>query len=146
MLPRTASSGTAPRTVIRGAAPAELRRQYAAVAGAQDLVFEQLGVGADGSAIHRSVLAYFAENGYETGPRDGRNQGFFHGTGHGLGLEIHESPRLGAAGDRLEDSHVVTVEPGLYYTGVGGVRIEDVVVVRANGCENLTRFPKVLEL
>ncbi|MGH7890475.1 MAG: M24 family metallopeptidase, partial [Thermodesulfobacteriota bacterium] len=61
---------------------------------------------------------------------------------HGLGLEIHEPPRVSSGDDVLEEGNVVTVEPGLYYEKLGGVRIEDVVVVKKDGCENLTRFPK----
>jgi Xaa-Pro aminopeptidase len=73
-------------------------------------------------------------------------QGFFHGTGHGLGLEIHEAPRIAMNDARLEAGMVVTVEPGLYYSGIGGVRIEDSVLVTRTGIRNLTRFPKFLEI
>jgi Xaa-Pro aminopeptidase len=73
-------------------------------------------------------------------------QGFFHGTGHGLGLEVHERPRVSAVSEVLRAGQVVTVEPGLYYWGVGGVRLEDVVVVQRNGARNLARFPKILEI
>jgi len=74
-------------------------------------------------------------------------QGFFHGTGHGLGLEIHEAPRTGPNSiGVLEPGHVVTVEPGLYYPEIGGVRLEDVALVTRNSPRNLTRFEKVLEV
>jgi Xaa-Pro aminopeptidase len=73
-------------------------------------------------------------------------QGFFHGTGHGLGLDIHEPPRVAATEATLKTGHVVTVEPGLYYLGMGGVRLEDVVLVNPNGNRNLTRYPKFLEI
>ena len=76
----------------------------------------------------------------------GRMQGFFHGTGHGVGLEIHEAPRVSDCDGVLEEGDVITIEPGLYYPGLGGVRLEDLVVVRGDGCENLTRAPKRLEL
>jgi Xaa-Pro aminopeptidase len=84
------------------------------------------------------------ERGFQTEVRKGRQVGFFHGTGHGLGLEIHEYPRLQKV--RLKERQVLTVEPGLYYPGLGGVRHEDVVVVRKNGCKILSRFPKQLEI
>ena len=76
----------------------------------------------------------------------GRMQGFFHGTGHGLGLQIHEPPSISVRGTVLRAGHVVTVEPGLYYLGLGGVRIEDVAHVTARGSVNMTRVPKVLEV
>ena len=74
-------------------------------------------------------------------------EGFFHGTGHGLGLEIHEAPRMGNhSTGTLKPDHVITVEPGLYYPELGGVRLEDVALVTKNGARNLTRFEKQLEL
>ena len=73
-------------------------------------------------------------------------QGFFHGTGHGLGLDIHEPPRIAPVDTILRTGHVVTVEPGLYYLGIGGVRLEDVVVVTAKGNRNLTDCPQFLEI
>ena len=63
--------------------------------------------------------------------------GFFHGTGHGLGLDIHEAPRIAKGEATLRAGHVVTIEPGLYYPGIGGVRIEDDVLVTDIGCDNL---------
>jgi Xaa-Pro aminopeptidase len=93
------------------------------------------------------VREFFDRQGYKTGKRAGRMEGFFHGTGHGLGLEIHEAPRLGTnSGGVLKPGHVVTVEPGLYYPGLGGVRLEDVALVTDTGFRNLTRFEKVLEV
>ncbi|MCX6906970.1 MAG: M24 family metallopeptidase, partial [Verrucomicrobia bacterium] len=71
---------------------------------------------------------------------------FFHGTGHGLGLQVHEAPRMGVVPCRLRAGHVVTVEPGLYYPGIGGIRIEDVVLVTTNGCRMLSHFPVALEI
>jgi Xaa-Pro aminopeptidase len=91
-------------------------------------------------------MAIFEQSGYATGPKNGRMQGFFHGTGHGVGLDIHEPPRISKAEWTLKAGEVVTVEPGLYYPEIGAVRIEDLVVVTKTGCENLTQFPKVLEL
>ena len=84
--------------------------------------------------------------GYETGEKDGFMQGFFHGTGHGLGLEIHEGPSIGQRGDVLKPGNIVTMEPGLYYRGLGGVRIEDTVLVCEDGYQNMSTLPKVLEV
>jgi Xaa-Pro aminopeptidase len=103
--------------------------------------------GIRGSDVHQAVLNHFKDKGYETELQSGRLQGFFHGTGHGIGLEIHEAPRISPRGrEPLKAGHTVTVEPGLYYSGVGGVRIEDLVVVTRTGNRNLTRFPKNLEI
>lgn len=134
------------RTVVRGKASARVREMYAAVAAAQDYAFERVRGGADARAIHRGILALFRDAGFPTGMIDGRMQGFFHGTGHGVGLDIHELPTFGNRESTLPEGAVVTVEPGLYYAGVGGVRLEDMVLVTETGCENLTRAPRVLEI
>ncbi len=134
------------RTVVRGRASDALRRMYEAVLRAQERALGLVRGGADGTAIHAEVEAVFTGAGFETGEVEGRMQGFFHGTGHGLGLEIHEPPRIAKRGAILTPGHVVTVEPGLYYPAWGAVRIEDLVVVTEGGCENLTRFPKFLEI
>ena len=87
---------------------------------------------------------FFTDRGFPTEVRDGRQVGFFHGTGHGLGLEIHEFPRFQKT--VFKPGQAITVEPGLYYPGIGGVRIEDVVVVTKSGTRMLSRFEKRLEI
>jgi Xaa-Pro aminopeptidase len=134
------------RTVVRGAASPELRRLYHAVKDAQEEAIDKIKDGADGMKIHRGICARFEKAGYKTGLVNGRMQGYFHGTGHGVGLDIHEAPRISRTGSLLQEGHVVTVEPGLYYPGLGAVRIEDMVLVTKDGCRNLTNFPKVFEL
>lgn len=143
---RTGYWGDITRTVVRGKPSDQVKKMYAAVFQAQDLAFEKLRAGVNGQDVHNAILALFQSAGFPTGCRQGRMQGFFHGTGHGLGLEIHEPPRLSAMDATLRTGNVVTVEPGLYYWGVGGVRLEDVVVIQARGARNLTRFPKTLEI
>jgi Xaa-Pro aminopeptidase len=77
----------------------------------------------------------------------GHGERFGHGTGHGVGLEVHEGPRLAASSeDTLREGNVVTVEPGIYLPGRFGVRIEDLVVVTADGHRNLSGLPKELQL
>jgi Xaa-Pro aminopeptidase len=136
------------RTVVKGKASADLRRMYGAVLAAQLRGIELVRDGAAGQAIHEEVARTLEARGFQTGPVDGRLQGFFHGTGHGVGLDIHEPPRISKAGAGLKAGQVVTVEPGLYYSRWGAVRIEDLVVVGPDGCRNLTHAPKqeMLEL
>ncbi len=143
---RTGYFGDLTRTVVRGRAHDRAKLIYQIVEQAQSLVFERLRPGINARTIHESVQHFFEKNGFTTGVSKGRMQGFFHGTGHGLGLEIHESPRISAMDAIIEDGHVITVEPGLYYPGLGGVRLEDIAWVTATGARNLTRCPKRLEI
>jgi Xaa-Pro aminopeptidase len=149
IFPRSDSTGyygDITRTVVKGRPTDRMRRLYEAVLEGQLLALDQIRADADGKAIHQAVLAKFEELGFHTGEVDGHMQGFFHGTGHGVGLEIHEPPRISKASGLLRAGHVVTVEPGLYYPGRGAVRIEDLVVVTESGCDNLTTYPKELEV
>lgn len=134
------------RTVVRGTASPELRRLYQIVKDAQEEAISQIRDGADGAKIHRRICERFDAAGYRTGLVNGRMQGYFHGTGHGVGLDIHEAPRISRTGSILQEGHIVTVEPGLYYPGLGAVRIEDMVLVTRDGCRNLTNYPKAFEL
>jgi Xaa-Pro aminopeptidase len=138
--------GDLTRTVVRGRPSEKLQEVYALVHEGVRLGHRRVKPGADGKAIHREIQALFQARGYPTGLKGGRMQGFFHGTGHGLGLQIHEAPSIGTRGTVLQPGHVVTVEPGLYYLGLGGVRIEDVALVTATGSRNLTRVPKQLQI
>ncbi len=134
------------RTVVKGKAPDTIKRLYDTVLEGQLLGIQQVKSGANGKDIHQSIMNYFEERGYQTGLIDGRMQGFFHGTGHGIGLDIHEPPRISRVDHLLQEGEVVTVEPGLYYPKIGAVRIEDMVLVEKEGCRNLTTYPKFLEL
>jgi len=134
------------RTVVRGKASPKLKKMFDAVKEGQQIAFKSIRDGADGSAIHTAIQNRFEALGFKTGVQNGRMQGFFHGTGHGLGLEIHEPPRISLGKDILKTGQVVTVEPGLYYEDAGGIRLEDDVVVTKTGCFNLTRLPKILDL
>ena len=134
------------RTVVKGKASEKVKRMFTAVKEGQEIACRMIKDGVDGSAVHNAILASFEQQGFKTGEQDGRMQGFFHGTGHGLGLEIHEAPRVSPRPDILKAGMVVTVEPGLYYLDAGGMRIEDVVVVTKDGCNILTEAPKILEV
>jgi Xaa-Pro aminopeptidase len=144
---KTGYFGDLTRTVVRGRASERLREVYALVHEGVRLGHRRLRDGADGPSIHREIQALFDARGYKTGRQGGRMQGFFHGTGHGVGLQIHEAPSISVTRpSTLRAGHVVTVEPGLYYLGLGGVRIEDMALVTPTGSRNLTRVPKVLEV
>lgn len=134
------------RTVVRGKPSPELKRLYQAVKDAQEEAITKIHDGADGVNIHQGICDRFEAAGYRTGLVNGRMQGYFHGTGHGVGLDIHEPPRISRTGSPLQEGHIVTVEPGLYYPGLGAVRIEDMVLVTRDGCRNLTNFSKTFEL
>ncbi len=149
VFPRSAGSryfADMSRTVIRGSVSPDLKRLYHTVKDAQEEAITKIRDGADGAKIHQGICERFEKAGYRTGPVNGRMQGYFHGTGHGVGLDIHEAPRISRTGSMLQEGHVVTVEPGLYYPGLGAVRIEDMVLVTKDGCRNLTNYPKVFEL
>ena len=135
------------RTFVKGEPNEDLRKMYDAVLESQEAALAMIGPGVDGKDVHDKVSEILHEAGYKTQLHDreeGRplTEGFFHGTGHGVGLEIHEAPRLGLAGQELIPGDIVSVEPGLYYPEVGGIRIEDLVLVTEDGSRNLTRFPK----
>jgi Xaa-Pro aminopeptidase len=139
--------GDITRTVVRGRASEAVRKLYMTVLQGQALAFEQMRPGVPTATVHRTVQEFFERQGYKTGKHKGRMQGFFHGTGHGVGLEIHESPRTGPNSvGHLKPGQVVTVEPGLYYPGLGGVRLEDMALVTRHSPRNLTQFEKVLEI
>lgn len=147
IFPRHASNhyyGDLTRTVVRGRASEALRRQYATVQEGKRWVMKKMRDGADGPALQKELIERFKTAGYPTEQREGRWVGMFHGVGHGLGLDLHEAPRF--ATGKLFAGLSITVEPGLYYPGVGGVRIEDVVIVGKNGVRNLTKFEEELEL
>jgi Xaa-Pro aminopeptidase len=144
---KTGYFGDITRTVVRGRASDRLKHVYHCVQRGQEIAFGRIRHRASAYDIHMAIMDYFKSEGFETGVMKGRMQGFFHGTGHGLGLDIHEAPSFGLRGKNLlRRDNVVTVEPGLYYQGLGGVRLEDVVTVTNNGCKNLVRIPKRLEL
>ncbi len=134
------------RTVVKGQASPKVRKMFEAVREGQEIAFRMIKDGVDGEPIHKAIMDYFESLGFKTGEQGGRMQGFFHGTGHGVGLEIHEPPRISSKPDILKEGMVVTVEPGLYYADAGGMRIEDMVLVTKTGCRNLTLAPKILEV
>jgi len=132
------------RTVSKGAPTPEVQKMYDLVLEAQMLAIGAIKAGVTGKYVNDLVCDFFEKHGYGTGRTKSRD-GFIHSTGHGVGIEIHEYPSIGEIGlEPLKAGQVVTVEPGLYKHGLGGVRIEDMVVVTETGNINLTKFPKKL--
>ncbi len=147
VFPRLIASGywgDMTRTFCKGTPPKKLAAMHRAVVRAQRRALAMLRAGVRGEEVHRAVEEVFAEEGFARRRRGKRAEGFIHSTGHGVGLAVHEAPRLAPGGGELKPGHVVTVEPGLYYADAGGVRVEDLVVVEEDGVRNLTRYHKRL--
>jgi len=149
IFPRLVTSGywgDMTRTYVKGKASDELKHMYQTVLEGQSMGLDMVQAGVDTANIHNSITAHFDKQGFKTGVVNGKQGGFFHGTGHGVGLDIHENPRVSSNGAILEERMVITIEPGLYYADIGGIRLEDLVVVREHACDNLTNFHRTLEL
>jgi Xaa-Pro aminopeptidase len=140
------------RTVSKGEPPAEIAKMYEITKRAQDAGIKALRPGITGREVHELVEDIIWEAGYDTlrpgqqrSTNGGSPRGFIHGTGHGVGLEIHEMPTVGRSGTKpLAVGDVVTVEPGIYLPELGGVRLEDMLVITESGSRNLTRAPRQL--
>ena len=140
------------RTVSKGEPPPEIRRIYDVVLRAQDVGIKALRPGATGREVHELVEDIIWQAGYDTmrpehkkDPSDPTPRGFIHSTGHGVGLEIHEAPAISRSGTTpLMTGDVVTIEPGVYDPVIGGVRLEDMLVITASGARNLTQAPREL--
>ena len=138
------------RTFVVGDVPDDVREWHRLVKEALDRAVSETRPGADTRAIFDGTCEIFEAAGELTGrtkkPGEPLADGFFHGLGHGVGLEVHEQPGMGMTSDqKLVAGDVVTIEPGLYRAGYGGVRLEDIVLVTENGAENLTQYPYDLE-
>jgi Xaa-Pro aminopeptidase len=128
-----------------GAPDDELAEYWRLTRRSLELVYPEVRAGADGQAIFRRSCEPFIEAGKPTQLTKPEGEvlrdGYFHGLGHGVGLEVHERPGLGRSPDLLRAGDVITLEPGCYRQGYGGCRLEDLVVVTEDGCETLTDFP-----
>lgn len=137
--------GDCTRTVVHGQVSDTLRRMREAVAGAKAAGIAAIRPGVTGQQVHEATIAVIRQHGFEVGlPKPDYPDTYcamVHGTGHGVGLEVHEPPLLDKGGPPLVLGDAITVEPGLYTKALGGIRIEDLVVVTADGCENLNRLP-----
>lgn len=143
----TGYHGDMTRTFLRGRASDAQRRLCAAVRQAQLAALARIRAGVNGREVHAAAAKVFTDLGYKTKRTARGSVGFFHGTGHGLGLAVHEPPRMSPTIDMLiKEGTVVTVEPGLYYPGIGGCRIEDVVHVTRGAPRLLSSYPYEWEL
>lgn len=127
------------RTVVKGEPSDDIREMYAALLEAKQLAISRIKSGISGADLYQGVVDFFRDRGYDSDTR-----GFVHNLGHGVGLQVHEMPTVGPSGKELVTGNVITIEPGLYYPDIGGVRLEDIGTVTANGFTKFTRFPEDL--
>ncbi len=145
---RTRYHGDCTRTVVHGDIPDAVQRMHDAVVTAKRAAMDACRAGVTGAAVHDATARVIEAHGYRMGlpthdsPPD--YCGMTHGTGHGIGLEVHEPPLLDKGGPELLVGDAVTIEPGLYAKSVGGLRVEDMVIVAADGCRNLNNLPEGL--
>jgi Xaa-Pro aminopeptidase len=146
---RTRYNGDCTRTVVHGDIPDEVKRMHAAVRAAKAAAESVIKVGVTGEAVHRATIASMIASGYAFGlPKADAPTSYCamtHGTGHGIGIDVHEPPLLDIKGPALLAGEALTVEPGLYRQDLGGVRIEDMVIVTQDGFENLNQLPDGLD-
>ena len=144
----TLYNGDCTRTVVHGPVSEQLQQMHAAVFAAKQAGEAAVKPGATGEDVHKAVIAKIREHGFEVGiPDDTMSDEYcamVHGTGHGIGLDVHEPPLLDFKGPVLVVGDALTIEPGVYSKAIGGIRIEDMVIVTENGCENLNRLPQGL--
>ncbi|WP_251330046.1 M24 family metallopeptidase [Haloplanus pelagicus] len=134
--------GDITRTFLRGTPDPTLREWFDLTDEARRAALDAVEPGVTGEAVHAAACDVYEDAGLPTLRADpSAETGFIHSTGHGVGLDVHELPRIGPDGDELEPGNVITIEPGLYDPAVGGVRIEDLIVVTEDGYENLTEYP-----
>lgn len=145
--PRLATSGYCgdmTRTYLKGKASPAQRKLVAAVKKAYDIGMNSVKPGVTGAEIHNKVATFFEESGYKKGVEGAYFTGFFHGLGHGVGLQVHEEPSVSPRGsgvNPLKAGMAITIEPGLYYPGIGACRFEDSVLVTKTGGESFAKHP-----
>lgn len=150
IFPRRASDGywgDMTRTFLKGKASDDQRKLVRTVKEAHKLGIDMIKPGVSGGKVHNAVQAFFDKEGYVTKRDCEEPEGFFHGLGHGIGLEVHEAPFMRSGADfKFKKGMTVTVEPGLYYKGLGGCRIEDMVHVIPGGNELISNAPYKWEI
>jgi Xaa-Pro aminopeptidase len=143
---KTLYNGDMTRTVVHGVVAPEVARMHAAVLEAKRDAIRAVRSGVTGQSVHEATLAALARHGFSAGqPTEPRVAVISHGTGHGIGLDVHEPPLLAMKGPALVVGDVLTVEPGLYAREIGGIRVEDMVAVTQDGCENFNTLHEGLD-
>ena len=146
--PRTLYNGDCTRTVVHGDVPDAVRDMHAAVVAAKTAAEAAVAPGRTGEEVHKAAIDVIAARGYAAGPADPSRPSdptMPHGTGHGLGLDVHELPLLDRGGPPLVRGDALTIEPGLYAPGIGGIRVEDLVIVESDGVRRLNHLPMGLD-
>jgi Xaa-Pro aminopeptidase len=140
--------GDCTRTVVNGEIPPEIGRMHEVVLEAKRAAIAACRAGVTGEDIHQSAISVIQRHGYQSGlPPENAPDSYCamtHGTGHGIGLDVHEPPLLDKNGPILLVGDALTIEPGLYCRALGGIRVEDMVIVREDGCDNLNQLPEGL--
>lgn len=146
---KTQYCGDCTRTVVHGDIPDEIVRMHAAVVAAKKAAIDATRAGTTGDAVYQATIDVITQHGYEVGlPKEADSPSrcaMVHGTGHGIGLDVHEPPLIDRNGPELVVGDVLTIEPGVYQPDFGGVRVEDMVAVTQTGCENFNTVPEGLE-
>ena len=141
--------GDCTRTVVHGTISDQLLRMHQAVVAAKAAATAACRAGVTGEAVHAATQAAIKASGYAVGLPGPDTPDTYcaitHGTGHGIGLDVHEPPLLDQGGPELIEGDAVTIEPGLYCKAIGGIRVEDMVIVTRDGCRNLNRLPEGLD-
>ncbi len=145
---QTLYNGDCTRTVVHGEISDTLQKMRTAVAAAKAAGMARVRAGVTGQEVHEATIAVIQQHGFAIGlpTADAPDEycAMVHGTGHGVGLEVHEPPLLDKGGPTLVRGDAVTVEPGLYSKAIGGVRLEDLVIATDDGCLNLNRLHEEL--
>lgn len=144
----TGYNGDCTRTVVHGEISEPLQKMHAAVVDAKHAGQQTARVGITGEAVHKAVIERIEAHGFAVGLPDESDPESYcamvHGTGHGIGLDVHEPPLIDFKGPELVQGDAITIEPGLYCRSIGGIRIEDMVIVENEGCRSLNQLPESL--
>ena len=146
---KTLYNGDCTRTAVHGDIPPQVAAMHQTVVEAKQAASAVVRPGVTGEEVHRAAIGVIEANGYGVGLPSEKDDDSYcamvHGTGHGIGLDVHEPPLLDLGGPELVAGDALTIEPGLYCRAIGGIRVEDMVIVTLDGSINLNRLPEGLD-